>query len=68
MIFYRHGAQNAFDGASKQALDNEFGTSNEDECMIKILEHGTLQETEVRIVISSLMEIYDGPNKYVLDE
>ena len=44
---YRHGAQNAYDEASKQTLDNEFGSHNEDECMIKILEGGTLQETEV---------------------
>ena len=43
----RHGAQNAHDAASKQVLENEFGTHNEDECMIKILEGGTLQETEV---------------------
>ncbi|KAL9132231.1 MAG: hypothetical protein Q9217_000035 [Psora testacea] len=42
----RHGAQNAYDGASKQLLENEFGTSDEDECMKKILEGGTLQETE----------------------
>ena len=48
LIFaWRHGAQNAYDGASKQTLDNEFGTSNEDECMIKILEKGDIQETEV---------------------
>ena len=43
----RHGAQNAYDAPSKSTLENEFGTKNEDECMIKILEQGTLQETEV---------------------
>lgn len=43
----RHGAQSAHDEASKQVLENEFGTHNEDECMIKILERGALQETEV---------------------
>ena len=48
----RHGAQGVLDGASKATLENEFGTSNEDECMIKILEGGSLQETEV----------YNGPN------
>lgn len=32
-------------------MENEFGTKNEDECMIKILELGTLQETEVSIVL-----------------
>ena len=47
---YRHGAQGVLDTASKQTLENEFGTSNEDECMIKILEGGSLQETEVRCV------------------
>lgn len=36
-----------FDGASKSTLENEFGTHNEDECMMKILEHGDLQEVEV---------------------
>ena len=43
----RHGAQNAYDAASKATLENEFGTSNEDECMTKILETGDLQHTEV---------------------
>lgn len=45
--FYRHGAQNAHDSASKATLENEFGTHNEDEVIAKILEGGTLQETEV---------------------
>ena len=45
---HRHGAQNVGDGASKATLDNEFGTSNEDECMTKILEKGTIQSVEVR--------------------
>jgi len=44
---FRHGAQGVLDGASKATLENEFGTHNEDECMIKILENGDLQETEV---------------------
>lgn len=35
------------DGASKSTLENEFGTSNEDECLIKILEKGDLQGSEV---------------------
>ena len=43
----RHGAQNAYDSPSQATLENEFGTHNEDECMIKILEGGTIQETEV---------------------
>lgn len=36
------------DGASKATLENEFGTSNEDECIIKILESGEVQQTQVR--------------------
>ena len=43
----RHGAQNAHDSASQATLENEFGTHNEDECLTKILEGGTVQETEV---------------------
>ncbi|CAF9929613.1 hypothetical protein IMSHALPRED_007958 [Imshaugia aleurites] len=45
-VTHKHGAQNAYDAASKATLENEFGTSNEDECMIKILESGDLQHTE----------------------
>jgi len=36
------------DTASKATLENEFGTHNEDECLIKILEKGDLQGSEVR--------------------
>ena len=43
----RHGAQSVGDGASKSTLENEFGTGNEDECIIKILENGHVQESEV---------------------
>lgn len=35
------------DGASKSTLENEFGTKNEDEAIIKILEQGELQVSEV---------------------
>ena len=45
---YRHGAQNAYDSASKQTLDSEFGTSNEDEVIKQILEKGDVQHTEVK--------------------
>ena len=51
----RHGAQGVLDGASKATLENEFGTSNEDECMIKILEGGSLQETEVSHHFQSIL-------------
>ena len=42
----RHGAQGVLDAASKSTLENEFGTSKEDDCLVKILEKGALQETE----------------------
>lgn len=43
----RHGAQGAHDTPSKQTLEYEFGTQNEDEVLVKILEGGIVQETEV---------------------
>ena len=52
VIYLRHGAQGVLDSASKSTLENEFGTSNEDDCMIKIMEGGSIQETEVRSVAS----------------
>ncbi|CAD6571534.1 MAG: hypothetical protein ASARMPREDX12_008324 [Alectoria sarmentosa] len=45
-VTHKHGAQNAYDGASKATLENEFGTANQEECIIKILENGDLQHTE----------------------
>ncbi|KAI4153375.1 MAG: hypothetical protein LQ340_002349 [Diploschistes diacapsis] len=47
-VTHKHGAQGVLDTASKSTLENEFGTHNDDECMIKILENGSIQETEVR--------------------
>lgn len=47
--FSRHGAQGVLDGASKSTLENEFGTTDEDECIKKILHGGMIQETEVRL-------------------
>lgn len=35
------------DGASKATLENEFGTKNEDEAIIQILEKGDIQNVEV---------------------
>ena len=35
------------EGASRSLLENEFGTSNEDDVMLKILQSGTVQEFEV---------------------
>ncbi|MCJ1379151.1 hypothetical protein MMC17_002251 [Xylographa soralifera] len=45
-VTHKHGAQSVGDEASKSTLENEFGTYNEDECMIKILEGGNVQDTE----------------------
>lgn len=44
---HRHGAQGTYDGASKATLENEFGTSNEDEVIKTILEKGDIQESQV---------------------
>jgi len=40
------------DTASKGQLEDEFGTKNEDEVMKKILENGSLIESEVRVAIA----------------
>ncbi|KIW31129.1 hypothetical protein, variant 2 [Cladophialophora immunda] len=43
MVTHKHGAQGQMDGASKASLENEFGTSNEDEVIKKILTEGQPQ-------------------------
>ncbi|MCJ1236732.1 hypothetical protein MMC14_004714 [Varicellaria rhodocarpa] len=45
-VTHKHGAQGTFDSASKATLENEFDTSKDDECVIKILEQGSLQESD----------------------
>jgi hypothetical protein len=45
------------EGASKSTLENEFGTSNEDEAVLKILEKGSLQEFEVCCFLGGLLFI-----------
>lgn len=47
LTFRSQGAQGQMDGVSKSTLENEFGTKNEDEAIIKILERGELQVSEV---------------------
>ncbi|KFY35778.1 hypothetical protein V494_05621 [Pseudogymnoascus sp. VKM F-4513 (FW-928)] len=42
----KQGAQGELNTASKSQLENEFGTSKDDEVIQKILQDGTLQETE----------------------
>jgi hypothetical protein len=56
LTFFRisHGAQGVLDSASKNALENEFGTSNEDDCLVKILEGGEYQTSAVRSSFPSL--------------
>jgi hypothetical protein len=47
-VTYRHGKQGILNTASKQQLENEFGTTNEDEIVKKILTSGDVQSSEVR--------------------
>ncbi|POS78238.1 hypothetical protein DHEL01_v203375 [Diaporthe helianthi] len=48
-IFVTHnqGAQGAYDSAPKGQLENEFGTSNEDDVIKAILEKGDAQESSM---------------------
>jgi ribosome maturation protein Sdo1 len=52
MLTHKHGAQGQLDGASKASLENEFGTSNEDEVIKKILMEGNPQVVEVRTFLT----------------
>ncbi|KAJ5871256.1 uncharacterized protein N7529_003609 [Penicillium soppii] len=47
-VTHSHGAQGVLDTASKSALQNEFGTTDEDEIMKKILEGGEFQASTAR--------------------
>ncbi|KAJ5161395.1 hypothetical protein N7492_006787 [Penicillium capsulatum] len=47
-VSHHHGAHGVLDSASNAALENEFGTHNEDECMVKILEGGEYQSSTSR--------------------
>ncbi|KAJ5169892.1 uncharacterized protein N7500_002675 [Penicillium coprophilum] len=47
-LTHSHGAQGVLDTASQSALQNEFGTTKEEECMVKILEGGEYQATTAR--------------------
>ncbi|KAB8229799.1 hypothetical protein ETB97_011875 [Aspergillus alliaceus] len=47
-VTHKHGTQGILDGASKALLENEFGTTNEDECITKILENGDYQSSTTR--------------------
>lgn len=43
----RHGNQGTLDAASNGTLEQEFGTSREEDVVQQILEKGTVLETEV---------------------
>lgn len=46
----RHGSQGVLDTASHGTLEGEFGTHKEEDVVMQILEKGTVQETQVRLV------------------
>ncbi|KAK9625890.1 hypothetical protein V6Z98_005956 [Aspergillus fumigatus] len=52
-VTHRHGSQGVLDGASNASLDNEFGTHNIDDCIVKILERGTFQTYTVSLLSKS---------------
>ncbi|KAF3017466.1 hypothetical protein G7054_g4615 [Neopestalotiopsis clavispora] len=45
-VTHKQGTQGQYDGASKATLENEFGTSVDEDVIKQILEKGSLQETE----------------------
>ncbi|KAI0995233.1 hypothetical protein K3495_g12949 [Podosphaera aphanis] len=45
-VTHRHGAQGSLDAASRATLENEFGTSVDEEVIKQIIEKGTIQESE----------------------
>ncbi|KAJ5823647.1 hypothetical protein N7447_005987 [Penicillium robsamsonii] len=47
-LTHSHGAQGVLDTASQSSLQNEFGTTKEEECIVKILEGGEFQATTAR--------------------
>ncbi|KAJ5374547.1 hypothetical protein N7517_006553 [Penicillium concentricum] len=47
-LTHSHGAQGVLDTASQSSLQNEFGTTKEEECMVKILEGGEFQASTAR--------------------
>ena len=49
LLSHKHGAQGELDTASKATLENEFGTTNEDEIVKKILEEGQIQVSSVSL-------------------
>ncbi|KAB8222713.1 ribosome maturation protein [Aspergillus novoparasiticus] len=60
-VTHKHGAQGIMDGASKGILETEFGTSNEDECIKKILENGEYQSSVTRERQGGTNDAKDSP-------
>lgn len=51
----RRGATGILDGASRALMEEEFGTSQEEEVITKILERGEIQESEVSLSFLALV-------------
>ncbi|KAA8645041.1 SBDS family protein [Aspergillus tanneri] len=49
---HQHGSQGIHDEASSATLEHEFGTSNDQEAILNILEQGEIQESFVRNILS----------------
>ncbi|KAF1818682.1 shwachman-Bodian-diamond syndrome protein [Dissoconium aciculare CBS 342.82] len=45
-VTHKHGNQGILDTASKSSLENEFGTSKEDDVVAQIIEKGSINESE----------------------
>jgi hypothetical protein len=46
----RHGAGGIHNEASRATIENEFGTSDDNEAILRILDQGEIQENIVRII------------------
>jgi hypothetical protein len=63
----RHGNQGQLDTASKGTLEDEFGTSRDEDVVQQILEKGTVLETEVRLPFNATY-LQDNANTCVNQE
>ncbi|EEP78644.1 conserved hypothetical protein [Uncinocarpus reesii 1704] len=59
-VTHRQGAQGIHDGASKAILECEFGTSDVEEAIAKILERGEIQESEVSLAVPRFIKLLFG--------
>ena len=48
MISRSHGVQGTLDRASNAELENEFGTKNAEDAIVKLLEKGSVQESKAQ--------------------